>query len=81
MAVIEQRMYFLAIVGLLSTVIAAFYYLRIIKIIYFDKEKVKFETDHHLGLKFTLAISTIFILAYFVYPRGLTEIVSKINII
>ena len=81
MAVIEQKMYFLAIVGLLSTVIAAFYYLRIIKIIYFDKEKEKFETDHHLGLKFTLAASTIFILAYFIYPSGLTEIVSKINII
>ena len=81
MAVIEQKMYFLAIVGLLSTVIAAFYYLRIIKIIYFDKEKEKFETDHHLGLKLTLAVSTIFILAYFIYPSGLTEIVSKINII
>jgi len=35
MAVIEQSMYFLAIVGLLSTVVAAFYYLRLIKIIYF----------------------------------------------
>ncbi|MFL2891917.1 MAG: NADH-quinone oxidoreductase subunit NuoN [Candidatus Pelagibacter sp.] len=81
MAVIEQKMYFLAIVGLLSTVIAAFYYLRIIKIIYFDKEKEKFETDHHFGLKFTLAVSTIFILTYFIYPSGLTEIVSKINII
>ena len=81
MAVIEQKMYFLAIVGLLSTVIAAFYYLRIIKIIYFDKEKEKFETDHHFGLKFTLAVSTIFILAYFIYPSGLTEVVSKINII
>ena len=38
-AVIEQSMYFLAIIGLLSTVIAAFYYLRIIKIIYFDEKK------------------------------------------
>ena len=36
-SVIEQSMYFLAIVGLLSTVIAAFYYLRIIKVIYFDE--------------------------------------------
>ena len=36
-SVLEQSMYFLAIVGLLSTVVAAFYYLRIIKIMYFDK--------------------------------------------
>ena len=81
MAVIEQQMYFLAIIGLLATVVAAFYYLRIIKIIYFDKEKDKFETNHHFGLKITLAISTIFILAYFVYPSWLNQIVSKINII
>ncbi len=81
MAVIEQSMYFLAIVGLLSTVIAAFYYLRIIKIIYFDPEKEKFDTDHHVGLKISLVLSTIFILLYFIYPSGLTEIVQKIIII
>ena len=80
-AVIEQSMYFLAVIGLLSTVIAAYYYLRIIKIIYFDPEKEKYDTDHHLGLKVSLAISTIFILFYFIYPSGLTEIISKINII
>ena len=49
-------MYFLAIVGLLSTVIAAFYYLKIIKVIYFDKEKEKYDTDHsYIGLKISLA--------------------------
>ena len=81
LAVIEQSMYFLAIVGLLATVVAAFYYLRIIKIIYFDPEKEEYETSHNLGLKITLAISTIFILAYFIYPSGITEIVSKITMI
>ena len=81
LAVIEQSMYYLAIVGLLSTVIAAFYYLRIIKIIYFDPEKEKYETNHSIGLKVTLIVSTLFILAYFIYPSGITEIVSKINII
>ena len=81
MAVIEQQMYFLAVIGLLSTVIAAFYYLRIIKIIYFDPEKEKYDTDHHIGLKVSLVLSTIFILLYFVYPGGLTEIISRINII
>ena len=80
-AVIEQSMYFLAIVGLLSSVIAAFYYLRIIKVIYFDKEKEKFDTDHHISLKISLALSSIFILFYFIYPNMLNEIISKINII
>ena len=80
-AVIDQSMYFLAIVGLLSSVIAAFYYLRIIKVIYFDKEKEKFDTDHHISLKISLALSSIFILFYFIYPNMLNEIIFKINII
>jgi NADH-quinone oxidoreductase subunit N len=79
--VIEQSMYFLAIVGLLSTVIAAFYYLRIIKIIYFDKEKEKFDTDHGSWLKFSLTFSTILILLYFIFPSQLVQVVSRINII
>ena len=74
-------MYFLAIVGLLSTVVAAFYYIRLIKIIYFDKPKDKYETDHSLGLKITLAISTVIIVLYFTYPGLLNELVSKIVII
>ena len=80
-AVLEQSMYFLAIVGLLSTVVAAFYYLRIIKIIYFDKEKEKYDSDHSLWLKFSLASSTILILLYFIFPSQLIEVVSRINII
>jgi NADH-quinone oxidoreductase subunit N len=74
-------MYFLAIVGLLSTVIAAFYYLRIIKIIYFDPEKEKFDQDHSPWLKFSLTISTLLILFYFISPSQIVEIVSRINII
>ena len=80
-SVLEQSMYFLAIVGLLSTVVAAFYYLRIIKIMYFDQEKEKYDTDHSLWIKFSLTGSTILILIYFIFPSQLIEIVSKINII
>ena len=80
-AVLEQSMYFLAIVGLLSTVVAAFYYLRIIKIIYFDAEKEKYDQDHNMWLKFSLAFSTILILFYFIFPSQLIDVVSRINII
>ena len=80
-AVIEQSMYFLAIVGLLSTVIAAFYYLRIIKIMYFDKEKEKYDQDHSPWLRFSLTFSTILILLYFFSPSQLVEVVSRISII
>lgn len=81
MSVIEQSMYFLAIVGLLSTVISAFYYLRIIKIIYFDPPKEQYDQDHNFGLRISLTIATLLILFYFVYPSGLINLVSKINLI
>jgi len=80
-AVVKESMYFLAITGLLSTVISAFYYLRIIKIIYFDPEKERYDTDYNIGLKISLSLSTLLILLYFIYPSGLVEIVSRINII
>ena len=80
-SVIEQSMYFLAIIGLLSTVIAAFYYLRIIKVIYFDKEKESYDTDHSIWLKICLTFSTLLIFFYFIFPGKLVEIVSRINII
>jgi len=80
-SVIEESMYFLAIVGLLSTVVAAFYYLKIIKIIYFDEAKRKYDQPKYFGLKLSLAISTLFVLLYFIYPSILINLVSKINII
>ena len=80
-SVIEESMYFLAIVGLVSTVVSAFYYLRIIKVIYFDSAKEKFDQVNYFGLKISLAISTLLILLYFIYPSGLINLVSKINII
>ena len=80
-AVLEQSMYFLAIVGLLSTVVAAFYYLKLIKIMYFDKEKEKYDADHSFWLRFSLSVSTFLILVYFIFPSQLIDIVSIINII
>jgi len=80
-SVIEESMYFLAIVGLLSTVISAFYYLKIIKIIYFDRPKEQYDKENDLGLKISLALSTLLILLYFMYPDSLINLVSKINMI
>ncbi len=81
LAVIENEMYFLAIIGLLSTVIAAFYYLKIIKTIYFEESKNNFDINHSLGLRVSLVVSTILILTYFIYPSFLLNVVSKIVIL
>ena len=81
MAVIKVKMYTLAIIGLITTVISAFYYLRIIKTIYFDAPEEIFESNQNLGLKISLFLSTIIVLVYFIYPSLLIDMVSNINVI
>ena len=80
-ALIEKSMYSIVIIGLISAVISAFYYLRIIKIIYFDKPLDKFDADHGVGLKLTLGITTLITLLYFIYPSKIIEIISFIKVI
>ena len=81
MAVIKVKMYTLAIIGLITTVISAFYYIRIIKTIYFDAPEEIFESNQNLGLKISLFLSTIIVLVYFIYPSLLIDVVSNINLI
>ena len=79
LAVIQQKIYYLAVVGLLSAVIAAFYYLRIIKVIYFDAAKESYDKNSSYGLKFSLIVSTVVILFYFIDPSTLNTIVESIT--
>ena len=80
MAVIESKMYLLAIIGLVTTVVSAFYYLRIVKIIYFDESIEFFEENRDLGIKISLVLSCLAVLLYFVYPSVLTDLIPLINI-
>ena len=80
MAAISAKFYALAIIGVISSVVSAFYYLRIVKIIYFDKQKKPFDDNYDLGLKISLIISTILTLTYFIYPSILTNVISTIRI-
>jgi len=80
MSVIESGMYTLAIVGLLSTVISAFYYLRIIKIIYFDEIKNPFDKIKNLGITSTVFLSCSILVLFLLYPSILNNIVKILSI-
>ena len=66
MSVIESELYALAIIGLLTTVISAFYYLKIIKSIYFDDNKIKFDEVRNISIKTTILVSCLFLSLYFI---------------
>jgi NADH-quinone oxidoreductase subunit N len=71
-AVIESHLYFLAVVGVLSSVVGAFYYLRIVKIMYFDEAKVGFDPPHWT-VDWVLVLAGIFVLAFWIYPAPIVN--------
>ena len=77
-AVIENELYFLAIVGLVTTVISAFYYLKIIKIIYFDDNKKEFDRVKDFNSSAVMVISCIFLATLFLYPSIFNNVISSI---
>ena len=71
MAVVESEMYTLAIIGLVTTVVSAFYYIRIIKIMYFDEARKPFEKFTDYKINTPLILSCIIIASFFLYPSVL----------
>ena len=80
MSVIESGMFGLAIVGLVTTVVSAFYYIRIVKIMYFDDSKKPFENFKDVSIHGSLILSSMILIAFFLYPSALNDVVSKITI-
>ncbi len=80
MSVVESEMYTLAIVGLLTTVLSAFYYIRIIKIMYFDEPKKSFEKFVDYRIHGPIVLSCFLLVSFFLYPYILNEIISKISV-
>ena len=77
-AVVEQKMYALAIIGLLTTVISAFYYLKIIKTIYFDDSVISFDNTKNKFAQFSIFISCSILLTFFLYPSVLSNVVDTL---
>jgi len=77
-AVLEQKMYALAIIGLLTTVISAFYYLKIIKTIYFDDSVITFEAVKNKTAQVSIFLSCSILLTFFLYPSILSNLVSSL---
>ena len=77
-AVVEQNMYALAIIGLLTTVISAFYYLKIIKTIYFDASIINFDNTKNKFAQLSIFISCSILLTFFLYPSVLSNVVDTL---
>ena len=80
MSVIESELYALAIIGLLTTVISAFYYLKVIKVIYFDETKVNFDEIRNVTVKTTIVLSCLILSLFFISPSSINLLLSGLFI-
>jgi len=75
LAAINSGLYTLAVIGVLSSVVGAYYYLRIVKIMYFDEPVDAFEPMPG-ALKIMLFVSGILVIFFFTYPAPLVAAAS-----
>src|SRR5215510_4144198 len=72
LAAIKANLFALAVIGVLASVVGAYYYLAIIKTMYFDEPAEGFSPMAG-ELKAVLAVSGLFNLLFFVYPGPLVD--------
>ena len=75
LAAIKAGLYLLAVLGVVTSVVGAYYYLAIVKLMYFDEPVGKFEQMPY-ELRVVLAICGLFNIFFFLYPAPLVGIAS-----
>ena len=71
-AAIKAGLFALSVIGVLASVVGAYYYLMIIKLMYFDEPKGAID-PMRIELRAVLAVSGLFVIFFFVYPGPLVS--------
>ncbi len=73
-AAVQAELYVLAVLGVLTSVVAAYYYLRLIKTMFFDDPADAFENEISFSRRAVMMISVLFILLFILKPSMLVDI-------
>lgn len=73
LAAVEAQLYALAIIGVITSVIGAFYYLRIVKIMYFDELEEPLDRPIAKGLRGVITITGIITLLFIFFISPVLE--------
>jgi NADH-quinone oxidoreductase subunit N len=73
LAAIDAGLNVLAVIGVLASVVGAFYYIRIVKLMYFDEPVAPFDRPLPRELQGVLLVSAIVIMFFFVYPGPVVD--------
>lgn len=77
-AAIGADFYVLAILGVLCSVVAAYYYLRIIKVMFFDEPVAKFDAAMPFARKLVIGVCTGFVILFVFYPSNFVLIATEV---
>jgi NADH-quinone oxidoreductase subunit N len=67
LAAVQSGLWALAIIGVLTSVVGAFYYLRVVKVMYFDAPTEAFDR-RPASLSFVAAVGGLFTTFFFIFP-------------
>jgi NADH-quinone oxidoreductase subunit N len=74
-AAIKAGLFTLAVIGVLTSVVGAFYYLAIVKVMYFDEPLTRLDSPR-VELRTVLAVTGLFNILFFVYPGPLVSVAT-----
>ncbi len=79
-AVVSVDLVWLAVVAVVFAIIGAFYYIRIIKIMYFDKPEADAPAGLAMGadMKFALSVNCLLALGLGLFPNELMQLVARV---
>ena len=72
LAAVNAGLYTLAVIGVLASVVGAYYYVRIVKIMYFDEPAEEFE-PMPAAIKGVIGVSGALTILFFIYPGPLVS--------
>ena len=73
LSAIDAHLYVLAVIGVLSSVVGAYYYLRIVKLMYFDEPAKAFDRPIGREMQAVLVVTALAVLLFFAWPALLTD--------
>jgi NADH-quinone oxidoreductase subunit N len=77
MAAVNEGLYVLAIIGVLTSVVGAYYYLRIVKIMYFDEPAEAFDRTAGREVGAIMTVAGLFTLLFFIFPSPIVNAASR----
>ena len=76
---IDNNLFYLAVIGVLTSVVAAFYYLRIVKLMFFDSSKEELDKDINFETKVLLSILSFLNISILFYPKFFLDLSASVT--